>query len=54
VSSVVVFPTDVIYVNRGVVHPTDHYKIVHIVQKLCKNCAHCAKNKNELELEIMR
>jgi hypothetical protein len=27
VSSVFVFPTDVIYVSRGVVHPTDHYKI---------------------------
>jgi hypothetical protein len=23
---VVVFPADVVYVNRGVVHPTDHYK----------------------------
>ena len=27
VSSVFVFPSDVIYVSRGVVHPTDHYKI---------------------------
>ena len=24
-SSAVVFPTDVIYVSRGVVHPTEHY-----------------------------
>jgi len=26
VSSVVVFPADVVYVNRVVMHPTDHYK----------------------------
>ncbi len=28
--SVVVFPADVVYVNRGVAHPTDHYMIIKI------------------------
>ncbi len=26
--SVVVFPADVVYVNRVVMHPADHYKII--------------------------